>query len=199
MYSNWSTIRLLCEPLPANMFAAFQRHYKKYNNIGQKRKRTAPDGPESEHLLLGLVRWLQHIVARPNWVWPWPAPVPAGAAARNTVQALLLLPELAPAVGQVVAELAAAELAAAANLAAVHGAGAAQVAVGAAGAAQVAAAEAGAAGGAVAAVATEVAAADVAPVVASPSARTPPARTLAPPRTPTDCDFQPRAAGLLGC
>ena len=195
MYSNWSTVRLLCEPLPANMFAAFQRHYNKYNNIDQKRKRTAPDGPESEHLLLGLVRWLQHIVARPNWVWPWPAPVPAAAAARNTVQALLLLPELAPAVGQVVAELAAAELAAAANLAAVHGAGVAQVAAGAAGAAQVAAAEAGAAGGAVAAVAAEVAAADVAP--ASPSARTPPARTPAPPRTPTDCNFQPRAAGLL--
>ena len=141
MYSNWSTIRLLCQPLPAKMVAAFQRHYKKYNNIGQKRKRTAPDGPESEHLLLGLVRWLQHIVARPNWVRPWPAPVLAAAAARDTVQALLLLPALAPAVGQVVAELAAAELAAAANLAAVHGAGAAQVA----------AAEAGAAGGAVAA------------------------------------------------
>ena len=187
MHSNWSTIRLLCQPLPTKMFAAFQRHYNKYNNIDQKRKRTAPDGPESEQLLVGLVRWLQHIVARPNWVRPWPAPAHDAAAARDTVQALLLLPALAPAVGQVVAELAAVELAAAANLAAVHGAGAAQVA----------AAEAGAAGGAVAAVATEVAAADVAPVVASPSARTPPARTPAPPpgHRPTAIS----SPGLLGC
>jgi len=93
------------------------------------------------------VRWLQHIAARPGR--PWPALVDAAAAARDTVQALLLLPALVPAIGQV----AAAELEAAANLAAgeqdavtAGGAGAAQVA-----AAAAAAADVGAAGGAVAA------------------------------------------------
>jgi hypothetical protein len=84
------------------MVVAFQRHYNKYNiHKEKKRKRTAPDGPDgppaSEQHLLGLVRWLQHIAVRPGR--PWHAPVDAAAAARDTVQALLLLPALAHAVG----------------------------------------------------------------------------------------------------
>ena len=100
--SNWSAIRLLCKPLPAEMVVSFQRYYnihkEKNKEKKRKRKRTAPDGPPAaEQHLLGLVRWLQHIAARPGR--PWPALVDAAAAARDTVQALLLLPALAHAVG----------------------------------------------------------------------------------------------------
>jgi hypothetical protein len=74
------------------MVVAFQRHYNHFNiHKARKRERTAPDGPKLEQLL-GLVRWLQRIVARPNWTWPWPA---ARDRVEALLEALLVRPELA--------------------------------------------------------------------------------------------------------